>query len=64
MTPTTMGGSAVTTIATTNGRMTGMKDVVIDCHLKQVFYGQFLAVRDSDVPIEKGKITGFIGPSG
>ena len=54
----------MTTIASTNGRMTGTKDVVIDCHLKQVFYGQFLAVRDSNVPIEKGKITGFIGPSG
>jgi phosphate transport system ATP-binding protein len=39
-------------------------DVVIDCDLQKVFYGDFLAVRDSGVPIEKGKITGFIGPSG
>lgn len=39
-------------------------DAVIDCDLKKVFYGDFLAVRDSQVPIEKGKITGFIGPSG
>jgi len=39
-------------------------DVVIDCNLEKVFYGDFLAVRDSSVPIEKGKITGFIGPSG
>jgi len=39
-------------------------DVVIDCDLQKVFYGDFLAVRDSSVPIEKGKITGFIGPSG
>ena len=38
--------------------------VVIDCELQKVFYGDFLAVRDSHVPIEKGKITGFIGPSG
>ena len=38
--------------------------VVIDCKLKEVYYGEFLAVRDSHVPIEKGKITGFIGPSG
>jgi phosphate transport system ATP-binding protein len=38
--------------------------VVIDCDLQKVFYGDFLAVRDSGVPIEKGKITGFIGPSG
>jgi phosphate transport system ATP-binding protein len=39
-------------------------DVVIDCDLQKVYYGDFLAVRDSSVPIEKGKITGFIGPSG
>ena len=37
---------------------------VIDCKLDKVFYGDFLAVRDSHLPIEKGKITGFIGPSG
>jgi phosphate transport system ATP-binding protein len=39
-------------------------NVVIDCKLKEVYYSEFLAVRDSHVPIEKGKITGFIGPSG
>jgi len=39
-------------------------EVVLDCDLQKVFYGDFLAVRDSRVPIEKGKITGFIGPSG
>ena len=38
--------------------------VAIDCKLDKVYYGDFLAVRDSHVPIEKGKITGFIGPSG
>ena len=37
---------------------------VIDCKLDKIYYGDFLAVRDSHVPIEKGKITGFIGPSG
>jgi len=42
----------------------GNGHVVIDCKLKEVFYGDFLAVRDSHVPIEKGKITGFIGASG
>jgi phosphate transport system ATP-binding protein len=36
----------------------------MDCRLEKIFYGDFLAVRDSVVPIEKGKITGFIGPSG
>ncbi len=38
--------------------------VVIDCKVDQIHYGDFLAVRDSAVPIEKNKITGFIGPSG
>ncbi len=39
-------------------------DVVIDCKVDKIFYGDFLAVRDSKVPIYKNKITGFIGPSG
>lgn len=39
-------------------------EVAIHCNLEKVFYGDFLAVRNSNVPIEKGKITGFIGPSG
>jgi phosphate transport system ATP-binding protein len=39
-------------------------NVVIDCRLDKLYYGEFLAVRDSRVPVEKGKITGFIGPSG
>jgi phosphate transport system ATP-binding protein len=39
-------------------------EVVIDCRIDKIHYGDFLAVRDSQVPIEKNKITGFIGPSG
>jgi phosphate transport system ATP-binding protein len=39
-------------------------NAVMDCKLDKIYYGEFLAVRDSHVPIEKGKITGFIGPSG
>jgi phosphate transport system ATP-binding protein len=39
-------------------------DIVMDCRLQKIFYGDFLAVRDSVVPVEKNKITGFIGPSG
>ena len=39
-------------------------DVAIDCKVDKIYYGNFLAVRDSAVPVEKGKITGFIGPSG
>ncbi|MFV0439595.1 MAG: phosphate ABC transporter ATP-binding protein PstB [Desulfopila sp.] len=39
-------------------------EVVLDCQAEQIFYGDFLAVRDSNVPILKNEITGFIGPSG
>jgi phosphate transport system ATP-binding protein len=39
-------------------------EVVMDCKLDKIFYGDFLAVRNSKLPIEKGMITGFIGPSG
>lgn len=39
-------------------------ETAIDCRVNKIFYGPFLAVRDSTVPIESGKITGFIGPSG
>jgi phosphate transport system ATP-binding protein len=46
------------------GSMPPSSDVVINCDVKKIMYGSFLAVRDSNVPIEKGKITGFIGPSG
>ena len=38
--------------------------VVLDCRADQIYYGNFLAVRDSHVPIHKNQITGFIGPSG
>jgi phosphate transport system ATP-binding protein len=39
-------------------------DVIIDCNIRNLFYGNFRAVRDSQFPIKKGKITAFIGPSG
>lgn len=39
-------------------------NVIIDCQIEKLFYGDFLAVRDAHLPIEKGKITAFIGPSG
>ena len=39
-------------------------DVALDCKAEQIFYGDFLAVRDSHVPIKRHQITGFIGPSG
>ncbi|NBB68925.1 MAG: phosphate ABC transporter ATP-binding protein [Alphaproteobacteria bacterium] len=36
----------------------------IDARIDRIYYGKFLAVRDSHVPVENGRITGFIGPSG
>ncbi len=36
----------------------------IDCKIDELYYGDFLAVRDSSIPIEPNEITGFIGPSG
>jgi phosphate transport system ATP-binding protein len=39
-------------------------ELAIDCKVERIFYGSFLAVRDSHVPIDQGTITGFIGPSG
>jgi phosphate transport system ATP-binding protein len=38
--------------------------VAIDCKVDEIYYGDFLAVRDSHIPIEHNKICGFIGPSG
>src|SRR5262245_37283730 len=57
----------VQTMPRMNGRDAngvGEPSVVIDCKLDQVFYGDFLAVRASRVEVERGKITGVIGPSG
>lgn len=51
-------------VTPTAGTFEPTGDVVIDCKIDKIFYGDFLAVRNSVVPIEKQKITGFIGPSG
>lgn len=39
-------------------------DTVIDCDVKELYYGNFKAVRDTRIPIKQGQITAFIGPSG
>ena len=39
-------------------------EVVIDCHIRELYYGTFKAVRDTTIPIKKHSITAFIGPSG
>ncbi|MCX4191398.1 phosphate ABC transporter ATP-binding protein PstB [Methylophaga sp. OBS1] len=37
--------------------------VVLDCQVNNIYYGDFRAVRDTNIPVEKNKVTGFIGPS-
>jgi phosphate transport system ATP-binding protein len=39
-------------------------DVVLDCRIKDLHYGTFKAVRDTEIPIKRNAITAFIGPSG
>jgi phosphate transport system ATP-binding protein len=39
-------------------------NVIIDCKLRELYYGQFKAVRDTHIPIYGNRITAFIGPSG
>lgn len=39
-------------------------DVALDCRADEIYYGKFLAVKNSHVPIKRRQITGFIGPSG
>ena len=43
---------------------TNHQDVVLDCHIKDLHYGTFKAVRDTTIPIRKNAVTAFIGPSG
>ena len=56
--------AALATASNATGSFRDPSPVVLDCKLDKIFYGDFLAVRDSHVPIHKGQITGFIGPSG
>jgi phosphate transport system ATP-binding protein len=37
---------------------------LMECRINRLFYGNFLAVRDADIPIIPNEITAFIGPSG
>jgi len=39
-------------------------DLVIDCRIDNLHYGEFLALRDVEIPISHGTITALIGPSG
>jgi phosphate transport system ATP-binding protein len=39
-------------------------EIAIGCDVSKIFYGDFLAVRDSQVSVPKGTIVGLIEPSG
>lgn len=63
MTPKVTGGDAGE-----NGGAAAMAAeptrIAIQCKIEKLFYGDFLAVRDSEITIQKHRITAFIGPSG
>jgi len=42
----------------------GLGSLIMDCDIKELYYGTFKAVRDTAIPIKKNAITAFIGPSG
>ncbi len=50
--------------AVVNGKAGGGNEVVIDCSIKELYYGPFKAVRDTVIPVQRNSITAFIGPSG
>ncbi len=39
-------------------------DVVLDVQALEVYYGNFRAVKEVDMPVQSNKVTAFIGPSG
>jgi len=74
---TTNGNPAATDPARVNGSPNGNgnghanghrngngTETVIDMNLRNLYYGDFKAVRDTNFTIHKGSITAFIGPSG
>lgn len=40
------------------------KGSVMDCKIRKLYYGNFLAVRDTDIAVARNEVTAFIGPSG
>jgi phosphate transport system ATP-binding protein len=64
-----MSTNALPNIEPTNGHPAHLaqvkhEDVVVDCNIRELYYGAFKAVRDTTIPIKKNSITAFIGPSG
>ena len=56
---TAVASRGATAVATAAG-----SEVIIDCRIRRLHYGDFLAVRDARLPVLRGSITGLIGPSG
>jgi phosphate transport system ATP-binding protein len=54
----------VSTVSTPSPSMSPRTSTVIDCNIEELHYGNFKAVRDTQIPVEKRTITAFIGPSG
>ncbi|MGA7934191.1 MAG: phosphate ABC transporter ATP-binding protein PstB [Kovacikia sp.] len=43
---------------------TDSSSIILHTHLKELYYGKFLALRQISLPIYKNTVTAFIGPSG
>jgi phosphate transport system ATP-binding protein len=61
---TTLGADPGGSPVRPDGSPAAHGDVVLDCHIKDLHYGSFKAVRDTAIPIRRNSITAFIGPSG
>jgi hypothetical protein len=42
----------------------GDPSLLMECNIKELFYGTVKAVRDTKIPLQKNVITALIGPSG
>ena len=56
--------SAITTDPRSSANPAIAGDVIIDAHIRALYYGTFQAVRDTHATIRRGAVTAFIGPSG
>src|SRR5215471_14077449 len=56
--------STTTAYTNGNGAASTNGEYVIDVNLKELYYGSFKAVRDTQLQVQRKSITAFIGPSG
>src|SRR5271154_2032674 len=59
-----MSTTDITTTPTNGHAESNGHDHVVDVRLKSLYYGEFKAVRDTDLSIQRNTVTAFIGPSG